>query len=141
MPVTTQTVDESPARVVALVVAANGRIDERELQVLQRLDAFRRLGVTRARFVELARGFIDAIGVGWREQMWLRPSQLAQVDEMLDGVRELASRLTVCRFAAAVVVADGRVSQDERIIYDRVLSGWQISQWMVCRAIMSDPVS
>ena len=140
MSVHTLTVDESPARAVALIVAANGRVDECELRILHRLDAFRRLGVTRARLVELARGCIDGIGVGWRKHMWLRRAQLEYVDQVLDGVQEFASRLLVCRLAAAVVVADGRVTQDERMIYDRLLARWQISQLMVCRAIMGDPV-
>jgi tellurite resistance protein len=132
-------VDESSARVLALVVAANGHIDERELQALDRLDAFRRLGVTRRRFVELARACIDAVGVGLRKQPWLRTAQAAYVDALIDEVRELSNRLIVCRFAAAVVVADGRVTRDERLVYDRVLSRWHISQMMVCRAIMADP--
>ena len=38
---------ESSARVLALLGAANGRIVELELQALDGLDAFQRLGVTR----------------------------------------------------------------------------------------------
>lgn len=130
------TVDESSARVLALVVAANGRINERELQALDRLDAFRRLGVTRERVVELAQGCIDVIGVGLRKQAWLRT---VHVDALLDEVDDCRSRLFVCRLAAAVLVADGRTTRDKGVVYERVLSHWRISQMMVCRAIMCDP--
>ena len=125
-------VDEAPARVLALVVAANGRIDERVLQALDRLDAFRRLGVTRHRFVELARGCL-------RQQEWLRAAPLACLDAWLDEVREPSRRLIVCRLAAAALVADGRVTKVERMAYERVLSRWHISQMTVCREIMCDP--
>lgn len=130
------TVDESSARVLALIVAANGRIDQREMQTLDRLDAFKRLGVTRERFVALAQGCVDNIGVGLRKQVWLHT---VNIDRLLDEVRELGCRLFVCRLAAAVLVADGRITKDERVVYERLLSRWRISQMMVCRAIMSDP--
>ena len=132
--VNTSAVDESSARVVALVVAANGRIDERELQALDRLDAFQRLGVTRERLVELAQGCIDVVDLPM--QAWVRTVHL---DAVLDEVDDCRSRLFVCRLAAAVLVADGRITRDKRVVYERVLSRWHVSQMMVCRAIMSDP--
>jgi hypothetical protein len=139
IPMDALAVDESLARVLALMVAANGRIDERELQTLERLDAFRRLRVTRHRFVELTLGCLDVIGGGFSKQVWLCATQVAYIDAMLDEVREPSSRLLVCRLAAAVLVADGRITNDERILYLRTLARWHISQMMVCRAIMSDP--
>lgn len=39
--------DETLAYLLAMVAAADGRIDERELSVLDRLDAFRHLGCER----------------------------------------------------------------------------------------------
>lgn len=129
-------VDESPARVLAMLVAADGRIDERELQALDRLDAFQRLGVSRERVIELAQGCIDVIGVGLSRKAWLRTAHL---DALLDEVDDGRSRLFVCRLAAAVLVADGRITRDKRVVYERVLSRWRVSQMMVCRAIMSDP--
>jgi hypothetical protein len=143
-PASAPSVDESSARVLAMLVAANGRIDERELQALDRrelqaldrLDAFQRLGVTRERVIELAQGCIDVIGVGLSKKAWLRAVHL---DALLDEVDDCRSRLFVCRLAAAVLVADGRITRDKRVVYERVLSRWRVSQMMVCRAIMSDP--
>jgi hypothetical protein len=129
-------VDEASARVLAMLVAANGRVGERELKALDRLNAFQRLGVTRERIVELAQGCIDVIGVGLSRSAWLRTVHL---DALLDEVDDGASRLFVCRLAAAVLVADGRITRDKRIVYERVLARWRVSQMMVCRAIMSDP--
>jgi hypothetical protein len=137
-PTRASAVDESSALVLALVAAANGRVDERELEALDRLDAFGRLGVTRHRFVELTRACIETLGVGWRKQLWLRPAQTAYMDTLLDEVGGSADRLLVCRLAAAVLLADGRATHDERIVYDRMLSRWQISQMTVCRTIVND---
>jgi hypothetical protein len=47
-------------------------------------------------------------------------------------------RLLVCRLAAAVITADGRVTDDERQIYAWLLGQWGVTQTMVTHAIMRD---
>ncbi len=129
---------ESAAGVLALMVAANGRVDVREMRALEELDAFSRIGVRRERFVELAQGCLDDIGSSLCECSWLRAPALDYIDAMLDRVDEPRQRLLLCRLAAAVITADGVVSVDERMVYGHVLARWRISQSMVTRAILHD---
>ncbi|MFZ2650582.1 MAG: hypothetical protein WA210_10815 [Burkholderiaceae bacterium] len=129
---------EAPAGVLAMMVAANGRIDERELHALDELDAFRRIGVSRDRFVELARTCLKDIGASLCEKSWLCASDVLYLDRFLDEVREPNQRLLVCRLAAAVITADGRVTSDERMVYDHALARWHVSQTMVSHAILND---
>ncbi|MBN9203715.1 MAG: TerB family tellurite resistance protein [Methylibium petroleiphilum] len=131
--------DEAAACVLALMVAANGRIDPREIQALEALRAFERLGVRRERFLELARGCLDDIGSTLCECSWLRSPALAYIDALLDRVDDPARRVLVCRLAAAVITADGCISVDERMVYSHVLGRWRISQSMVTQAILHDP--
>ncbi len=51
-----------------------------------------------------------------------------------------SDRILVCRLAAAVVTADGRVTHDERLVYDHALVRWRISQSDVTHAILNDRV-
>jgi len=129
---------EAPARVLALLVAANGRIDDNELRTLDGLDAYRRLGVKRERFVELSQHCLEEIGTTLCEQSWLRMSDMLYVDELIDQVDDPSVRLLVCRLAAAVITADGRVSKDERRVYGHILAHWHVSQPMVTEAILHD---
>jgi len=131
--------DEAAASVLALMVAANGRIDPREMQTLDALRAFERLGVRRERFLELARGCLDDIGSALRECSWLRLPALVYIDALLDRVDDPARRMLVCRLAAAVITADGCISVDERMVYSHVLGRWRICQSMVTQAILHDP--
>lgn len=131
--------DEAAASVLALMVAANGRIDPREMQTLDALRAFERLGVRRERFLELARGCLDDIGCTLRECSWLRLPALVYIDALLDRVDDPARRMLVCRLAAAVITADGCISVDERMVYSHVLGRWRICQSMVTQAILHDP--
>ncbi|HYN62583.1 MAG TPA: hypothetical protein VET87_24020 [Rubrivivax sp.] len=129
---------EAPARILALVVAANGRIDDSELRTLDGLEAYRRLGVKRERFIELSQHCLEEIGTSLCEQSWLRMSDMLYINALLGQVDDPAKRLLVCRLAAGVITADGRVSKDERRVYDHILGHWQISQPMVTDAILHD---
>lgn len=129
---------EAPAGVLAMMVAANGRIDERELRVLDELDAFRRIGVSRDRFVEMATICLKDVGANLCEHSWLSTSDVLYLDRLLAEVRDQNQRLLVCRLAAAVITADGQVTSDEQMIYDHTLARWHVSQTMASHATLND---
>lgn len=131
--------DEAAASVLALMVAANGHIDPREVQTLDALQAFERLGVRRERFLELARICLDDVGSTLCECSWLRAPAVAYIDALLDQVDDPSQRMLVCRLAAAAITADGCISMDERMIYDHMLGRWRICQSMVTQTILHDP--
>jgi tellurite resistance protein len=121
-----------------MLVAANGRVDQQELQTLEELDAFARLGVSRHRFVAFANACVRDVGGDLRDRSWLSVEHLAYIDGLLDLVSDPDTRLLVCRLASAVVTADGKVTPDERLVYDHALAHWQISHAQVTQAILSD---
>lgn len=126
------------ARVLALMVAANGRADPRELKALENVDAFVRLGMPRGHFLALVDECLNEVGHGLAECSWLRARDQAYVDRLLDAVVDPQERLMVCRLAAAAVTADGHVSGDERLVFDHALARWHISRAMLTEAILHD---
>lgn len=135
----TPTSAEAPAHALAMIVASNGRVDEKELRVLDDLGAFRRLGVRRERFVDLARSCVNDVGAQLCDRSWLCADHLTYIDALLDAVPSAENRMLVCRLAAAVVTADGRVTDDERLVYNHALARWHITQSSVTEAILHDP--
>ena len=132
--------NEHMAHALAMVVAADGRIDEREVIVLEQLDAFRRLGVSRERFVDIARSCVVDIGAHLCERSWLCADDLTYIDPLLDAVSDAEDRLLVCRLAAAVVNADEGLTHDERLVYSHALARWRISHSDVMLVPLPDPV-
>lgn len=126
------------ARVLALMVAANGRADPREVQALEQIDAFKRLAMPREHFLSLVDQCVQEVGHGLAECSWLRVRDQAYVDALLDAVADPRERLMVCRMAAAALTADGQVSPDERLVYDHALARWHINRSMVTEAILHD---
>ncbi len=129
---------EAAAHALALMVAANGHIDDRELRVLDGLDAYRRLGASRKRFVALAQACVSEVGTDLCRRAWLQPDQRCYVDKLLDAVPEPDQRLLVCRLAAAVITADGCITDNERLVYEHTLGRWGISRERVSQAILRD---
>lgn len=125
---------EAPARALAMLVAADGRIDDRELRVLDELDAFRRLGVNRERFVDLVHACITDVGSHLCERSWLCDGDMAYVDALLDAVVDADQRLLVCQLASAVISANGRQTHDERLVHSYALARWHISEECASRA-------
>ena len=140
MQVIDRSTQDAPARVLALLVAANGHIHADELAMLERLDAFGRLGVSKGRFIELAQRCLGELGSGLREQSWLCVNDLVYVNGLLDAVDDEDLRMLVCRLCAAAITADGRVSREERMLYNHALARWRINSQQVSEAIRQDPM-
>ncbi len=78
--------EEALAQGLAMIVAANGRIDARELRALDELHAFKRIGVTRERFVDIARSCLADVGVHLCDRSWLCADHQTYIDALLDAV-------------------------------------------------------
>lgn len=135
---TAQRPDDNAARVLALIAVANGRVKDCELQTLEELEAFTRLGVSRRRFLQLAQRGLDDVGERLSERGRLHLADLLYLDHLLDGVRDRQQRLLVCRLAAAVITADGQVTPGERNAYDHMLARWRLDAPTVAEAIRAD---
>ena len=81
--------DEALAHALAMIVAANGRIDASEMTVLDQLDAYQRVGVTRERFVDLARACVDEVGAHLCDRSWLCADHLAYIDALKAPAKKL----------------------------------------------------
>jgi hypothetical protein len=131
---------ECLARALALLIGADAHLDRQELARLEELDAFRRIGVSRSRFLELVEACCQEVGDYLVGQSWLSIADLYRIDCILDAVDDPQERLLVCRLAASVLPADGCVSEAERLIYDHVLGYWHINRSAVTEAILHDTV-
>jgi hypothetical protein len=131
---------EAPAGVLAILVAANGRVDEPELRVLDKLDAFRQIGVSRARFIELSQARLRDFGASLCEHAWLSEADARYLDGLLDSIADPQQRLLVCRLATAIVNADGQVTPDEEMVCNHVHARWHVVRTADAPDPLNDPV-
>ncbi len=130
---------EAMARVAIMMMVTDAEVDERELEMLERMHAFRRLGITKTAFMREAKHYMGALGQRMGERPFLRLDDVELIDSILDGVRDAGKRLMVARIAAGLVTADGRVREIERLVLERMLLRWGLAMSDVTRAIREAP--
>lgn len=114
------------ARLLAIAVAANGRIDPREVAALDQLDAYGLLAVGRNRFLRMAEEAVKEIGTGLSETQMLRLSDRSRLLLLQFAVEDPKQRILVCSLSDAVIHADGEVTPGERQIYDLLIRHWAL---------------
>ena len=119
---------DAAARVLALILSADGAVGERVLGSLGELGAFDALGVSRERFIELADDCIGTCAAGLGERSWLSDEDMTQIDAVLEAVVEPDDRIRVCRWAAAAMEDDGRVTHAACLVLEHVLARWHVEQ-------------
>jgi len=119
---------DAPAQVLALILSADGSVNERALGLLGDLGAYDLLRVSRKRFIELARDCSCRIAPGLCERSWLSDEDTAQTDALLDAVCQSDDRVLVCRLAAAAMEDDGLVTHGARLVFEHALAHWRIDQ-------------
>jgi uncharacterized tellurite resistance protein B-like protein len=123
------------SRVLALMMVADTDLDPREVYALDDMSAFELLGIERRQFIDAARGFCAELRTRMGDRDYLRLSDLALIDELLDAVRNPQARLRVSCAAQRVITADGRVDPLERHVYDHMLARWGLTRNDVARAL------
>ncbi|NML13896.1 hypothetical protein [Azohydromonas caseinilytica] len=129
---------EAMARLIALLIVADTKLDPRELAMLDELDAFGRIGIERTEFMRVASELCEELGERLQQRPWLTLSERALIEAELQTVRDPARRRLVARLGAAVITADGRVQDSERVLFDHLLLRWGLTRADVSQAVRED---
>lgn len=116
------------ARVLALIVSADGRVDRRALDAIGRLDGYAALGIDQADFGALATQMRESFGSGVCERSWLTAGDEAFVDHLLDAVADPQARLLIAQLGAAAIAAAEPVPLGARRVFDHAMARWRIGR-------------
>lgn len=117
---------EPLAHALAVLIASKGEVKDSEWSALSRANAFGKVGVDPARFVEMANNCAQRIGPCLTEHQWLDPATMAQIDVALDGVEDLDKRLLICELAAQALATGDRRSGYDALVLDHALARWHL---------------
>jgi hypothetical protein len=113
------------ARLVVLALLADGHLDKREFDALERRGVFATLGIAREDFVEVMYDFcadvagqLSAGADGYR----LTPEMLAG---LLDEVSDRKAREELLQLIFAVISSDGRLSDAEESLFFSAIEAWR----------------
>jgi uncharacterized tellurite resistance protein B-like protein len=113
------------ARLVVLALLADGQLDERELNVLDRRGAYATLGISREDFVQVLYDFcadvarLSATAGGYHLSPALLSALFSEVDDP-------AAKERVLNLVVAVVSSDGRFTDGEEKLFLNAVEAWGV---------------
>ena len=128
------------AHVLAMVMATHSALDPNDIRMLESLDAFDSIGMSKARFLRVAERYRRGPCWALSGHRWLTLDDLAVIDAILDPIHDIRHRLLLCRIAGCIITADGRVEPIEHQIYDHMLLRWGHTASSLAQAILVEHV-
>lgn len=123
---------QSAARIVALTLVADGHVSPAELDVLERVDAYRQLGITRLEMQWVLQDFcedlLQAHRSMWNDACDVDPRTIGQ---LLAEVDDPSLRMRVLRLCVAVAEADDHVADVESIVLVSAVENWGLHRQML----------
>jgi len=118
---------EAMARVLAMVMLADARLDDRELQALERLDLLRLIGLTREQFSQVVKDFCDELLAAGTAGGKINLMDKARIDAIVDGVQDERKRTDAASMALILMKADQQFHDAELALLRYTLGRWGLS--------------
>jgi tellurite resistance protein len=118
---------QAAARIVALAMLADGNLSRTEFDVLERMDAYRRLRLAPAEWDMVIEACCEDLlsnnPLSWDQSCRFDERTLAQV---LSEVDDSALRRDIVRICRAVIESDDHISENERALLWAVVHQWDM---------------
>jgi hypothetical protein len=118
---------EAAARIVALVLIADGHVCQSELDTLNRLQAARQLGLKAGTLPRILQTFCEDLLLG----EYASGSMLARIDantiaSLMAEVDDPRLQRRVLRLAISAAQADGQLAEGEAIVLEAARRSWRL---------------
>ncbi|HDR9503571.1 TerB family tellurite resistance protein [Burkholderia pyrrocinia] len=116
---------QAAARILALVLIADGHIDPSEEQFLEKLEIKRRFGIESTAFAQIVQTVCEdrAIGHASSSTVFGHLDQ-ATLKTLLAEIDDPDLRVTIIEVCLAVASADGHLADGEISVLGTILTGW-----------------
>lgn len=121
---------QAAARLLCLILIADGDAAQAEFEVLERLGAAERLGLDREALQGVLRQLCEDLHCGERRR-WGRTVDLQTFDALLAELESPVLRAQVLQLAYAVAIADRRLSDGEAELLARANRRWRPEDWAI----------
>lgn len=118
---------EAMARVLAMVMIADAKLDDRELETLDRLDLLRLVGLGREQFSQLVKEYCDELVAAGAAGGKVNLLDRARIDAIVDAVQDRRKRTDAARMALILMKADDQIHDAELALLRYTLERWGLS--------------
>jgi uncharacterized tellurite resistance protein B-like protein len=117
---------EAMARIIALILLADGDLDDGEAEMLDHLGLYDRLGVSRNTFIRVVQEYFeDLLHDDTGDRIRLLDAQ--RLDAVLDAVDDEKKRIDLAAMMLSLISADGVMNDAELATLRHVLVHWGLT--------------
>lgn len=118
---------EAMARILAMLMVADGNMDDRELELLDKLNIYGIIDIDRKKFIDVLHAYCNDLSDSADADGTVHLVDRSRIDEMLDSVDEPKKRLLLCAMALDMSKADAEFSELEMAIFTHMLDRWHLT--------------
>lgn len=119
---------EALARVLAMTMIADAKLDDRELEIMEKLSLYDVLGLGRTTFAEVVQDFCDdLVASGGKPGGRIDLMDRTRIDAVLAPVVDPDKRRLAAQMVVNIAKADGTLHDNELALFRQVLARWDLS--------------
>ncbi|AXE31833.1 hypothetical protein DK842_19185 [Chromobacterium phragmitis] len=118
---------EAIARLLSMFMIADGNMDPRELELLEKLHVYHLISLPRKQFAQVLRDFCDDISDEASDDGSIKLLERERIDNLLAEVSDRRKRILACVLAMDISKADGTISDSEMALLSYMMKSWDIT--------------
>ncbi|MFO1318005.1 MAG: hypothetical protein U1F52_00120 [Burkholderiales bacterium] len=118
---------EALARVIAMTMITDAKLDDRELEIMETLYLYDVLGITRESFSAIVQAYCDDLMADGTPNGRIDIMDRARINCIVDAVQDPKKRLQTAQMIANVIRADGHLHDTELALFRHVLERWHLT--------------
>ena len=115
---------EAVARILAMMMISDAKLDDREVEVLDHLRVFDIVGISRGAFSEVVRDYCAELVRDGNADGRIRLVDKSRIDRIVDLVDDPRKRVDTCGMILNIANADGRLDDSELTVFGYILERW-----------------
>jgi Tellurite resistance protein TerB len=115
---------EAVARVVAMMMIADSRLDDRELGIMDELRIYDIIGISRNRFSQVMQDYCSDLVSTGDANGHIRLVDENRINEIVDLLDDHDTRVRTCSMMLNIAKADGKLHATEVAVFRHILDRW-----------------
>lgn len=115
---------QAMARVLAMMMVTDGKLDPREIEILEQLNIYEIVGISRVGFMSVVHDYCSDLLAAGNTEGRIRLVDKARIDEVIGLVDDRRARVLACGIMLNIVNADDRISDTELAVLRYILDSW-----------------
>ncbi len=117
---------EAVARIIVMMMVTDGDVSPRELEMIDSLKIYDRVGLERKAFMFVARDYCADLGKAAQADEQISLLEKSRIAEIVDCVSDPVKRKLTCEIAKDLMTADDEIHQGEAQLFAQILQRWDM---------------